>query len=239
MFRRVARARERARARWITVPALAAHGFAFDWKFGAAVLFIYLVSMLGGHQRHHARPSSRVWRRPGRRTGSASPAACWLTVSIARCTATLRWFSQRNLRPEQRRHPDHRRRQPPRGLCDGGDSRPARPLPAVGRWITVLPPPVLGGLAMLMFGLVAVAGITAAHYRRARPARRRDRGACRWAWASACLRNRRSSPVCRHGCTRCSSPAFPRWIDRAPLKHCVWPERASEEETTVITLMGH
>ena len=31
--------------------------------------------------------------------------------------------------------------------------------PAVGRWVTVLPPSVLGGLALMMFGLVAVAGI--------------------------------------------------------------------------------
>jgi xanthine/uracil permease len=31
--------------------------------------------------------------------------------------------------------------------------------PAVGRWVTVLPPPVLGGLALMMFGLVAVAGV--------------------------------------------------------------------------------
>ena len=31
--------------------------------------------------------------------------------------------------------------------------------PAVGRWVTVMPPPVLGGLALMMFGLVAVAGM--------------------------------------------------------------------------------
>jgi xanthine/uracil permease len=31
--------------------------------------------------------------------------------------------------------------------------------PAVGRWVTVMPPPVLGGLALMMFGLVAVAGV--------------------------------------------------------------------------------
>ncbi len=31
--------------------------------------------------------------------------------------------------------------------------------PIVGRWITVMPPAVLGGLALMMFGLVAVAGV--------------------------------------------------------------------------------
>ena len=31
--------------------------------------------------------------------------------------------------------------------------------PPIGRWISVVPPPVLGGLAMLMFGLVAVSGV--------------------------------------------------------------------------------
>jgi xanthine/uracil permease len=32
-------------------------------------------------------------------------------------------------------------------------------VPAVGRWVTVMPPAVLGGLALLMFGLVTVAGV--------------------------------------------------------------------------------
>ena len=31
--------------------------------------------------------------------------------------------------------------------------------PAVGRLISVVPPPVIGGLAMMLFGLVAVSGI--------------------------------------------------------------------------------
>jgi len=32
-------------------------------------------------------------------------------------------------------------------------------VPAVGRWVTVMPPPVLGALALLLFGLVAVSGL--------------------------------------------------------------------------------
>jgi xanthine/uracil permease len=32
-------------------------------------------------------------------------------------------------------------------------------VPPVGRWVTVMPPAVLGGLALLMFGLVAVSGV--------------------------------------------------------------------------------
>ncbi|HWA10865.1 MAG TPA: solute carrier family 23 protein [Opitutaceae bacterium] len=31
--------------------------------------------------------------------------------------------------------------------------------PAVGRWVTAMPPPILGALALLLFGLVAVSGI--------------------------------------------------------------------------------
>ena len=31
--------------------------------------------------------------------------------------------------------------------------------PVVGRWVTVMPPPVLGALALLLFGLVAVSGV--------------------------------------------------------------------------------
>jgi xanthine/uracil permease len=32
-------------------------------------------------------------------------------------------------------------------------------VPAVGRWVTVVPPPVLGALALMLFGLVAVSGL--------------------------------------------------------------------------------
>jgi xanthine/uracil permease len=32
-------------------------------------------------------------------------------------------------------------------------------VPAVGRWVTAMPPPVLGALAVLLFGLVAVSGL--------------------------------------------------------------------------------
>jgi xanthine permease XanP len=31
--------------------------------------------------------------------------------------------------------------------------------PIVARWVTAMPPPVLGGMALLLFGLVAVAGL--------------------------------------------------------------------------------
>jgi NCS2 family nucleobase:cation symporter-2/xanthine permease XanP len=31
--------------------------------------------------------------------------------------------------------------------------------PAVGRWVTAMPPPVLGGMALLLFGLVTVSGL--------------------------------------------------------------------------------
>jgi xanthine/uracil permease len=32
-------------------------------------------------------------------------------------------------------------------------------VPAVGRYVTAMPPPVLGALALLLFGLVAVSGL--------------------------------------------------------------------------------
>jgi xanthine/uracil permease len=32
-------------------------------------------------------------------------------------------------------------------------------IPAVGRWVTAMPPPILGGLALMLFGLVAVSGL--------------------------------------------------------------------------------
>lgn len=144
---------------WITVPRLFPHGFAFDWKFVPPFAFIYLVSMLEamGDMTATSQLSGLVtsgrehWRRL-----SGGIMADGIVSTVAACfggfpSAT---YAQNN------------------GVIQitGVASRRVGYVmavmlallglfPAVGRWVTVLPPAVLGGLALLMFGLVAVAGV--------------------------------------------------------------------------------
>ncbi len=144
---------------WFTEPQLLPHGFAFDAKFVPPFAFIYLVCLLEamgditatsqlsglsttGHEH---------WRRL-----SGGVLADGITSTVAALfggfpSAT---YAQNN------------------GVIQitGVASRRVGYVmavilcllglfPAVGRWVTVMPPPVLGGLALMMFGLVAVAGV--------------------------------------------------------------------------------
>lgn len=144
---------------WITVPRLFPHGFAFDWKFVPPFAFIYLVSMLealgdiaatsqlSGLPTHGA----GHWRRL---SGGVMADGIVSTVTGMFGGFPSATYAQNN------------------GVIQitGVASRRVGYVmvvilallgffPAVGRWITVMPPPVLGGLALMMFGLVAVAGV--------------------------------------------------------------------------------
>ena len=75
--------------------------------------------------------------------------------------AVLNCFPEHDLRAEQWRDSDDRRGQPPgrfrvRGLLlvivFGV-------LPGLGRWLASVPPPVIGGLTLVLFGMIAAAGI--------------------------------------------------------------------------------
>ncbi|SDS62827.1 solute carrier family 23 protein [Opitutus sp. GAS368] len=144
---------------WFTRPQLLPHGFAFDWKFVPPFAFIYLVSLLeamgdiAATSQLSGLPTEGEahWRRL-----SGGVLADGITSTVAALfggfpSAT---YAQNN------------------GVIQitGVASRRVGYVmavilallglfPAVGRWVTVLPPPVLGGLALLMFGLVAVAGV--------------------------------------------------------------------------------
>jgi uracil-xanthine permease len=144
---------------WFTRPQLWPHGFAFDWKFVPPFAFIYLVSLLeamgdiAATSQLSGLPTDGAahWRRL-----SGGVLADGITSTVAALfggfpSAT---YAQNN------------------GVIQitGVASRRVGYVmavilallglfPAVGRWVTVLPPPVLGGLALLMFGLVAVAGV--------------------------------------------------------------------------------
>jgi uracil-xanthine permease len=144
---------------WLTVPRLLPHGFAFDWQFVPPFLFIYLVSMLEAigditatSQLSGLKTSGPAhWRRV---SGGVLADGINSTLTGLFGGFPSATYAQNN------------------GVIQitGVASRRVGYVmavilallglfPAVGRWITVLPPSVLGGLAMLMFGLVAVAGI--------------------------------------------------------------------------------
>lgn len=144
---------------WITQPQLFPHGFAFDWKFVPPFAFIYLVSMLEalGDITATSQLSGLPTHGPGhwrRLSGGVMADGIVSTVAAVFGGFPSATYAQNN------------------GVIQitGVASRRVGYamvvilallgiFPAVGRWVTVMPPPVLGGLALLMFGLVAVAGV--------------------------------------------------------------------------------
>jgi xanthine permease XanP len=146
-------------ASWITIPRFLSHGFAFDWKFLPPFVFIYLVSMLEAIGDITA--TSQLSGLPTHGAGH------WRRVSggvmadgvVSTCAAMFGGFPSATYAQNN-------------GVIQitGVASRRVGYVmvvilallglfPAVGQWITVMPPPVLGGLALMMFGLVAVAGV--------------------------------------------------------------------------------
>jgi len=144
---------------WLTLPHWLPHGFAFEWKFVPPFAFIYLVSLLEamGDITATSQLSGLPTDGPAHwRRLSGGVLADGLTSTVAALfggfpSAT---YAQNN------------------GVIQitGVASRRVGYVmavilallglfPPVGRWITVMPPPVLGGLALMMFGLVAVAGV--------------------------------------------------------------------------------
>ncbi len=144
---------------WITQPRLFPHGFAFDWKFVPPFAFIYLVSMLEAlgditaTSQLSGLPTSGPahWRRL---SGGVMADGIVSTVAALFGGFPSATYAQNN------------------GVIQitGVASRRVGYVmavmlallglfPAVGRWVTVMPPAVLGGLALMMFGLVAVAGV--------------------------------------------------------------------------------
>ncbi len=144
---------------WITRPEFFPHGFAFDAKLVPPFAFIYLVCLLEamGDITATSQLSGLATTGPehGRRlSGGVLADGITSTVSALFGGFPSATYAQNN------------------GVIQitGVASRRVGYVmavilvllglfPAVGRWITVMPPPVLGGLALMMFGLVAVAGV--------------------------------------------------------------------------------
>jgi uracil-xanthine permease len=153
------RAPEPGGGAWLTQPRLLPHGFAFDWKFVPPFAFIYLVSLLEAmgdiaatsQLSGLATSGPEHWRRL---SGGVLADGITSTVTALFGGFPSATYAQNN------------------GVIQitGVASRRVGYVmavillllglfPAIGRWITVLPPAVLGGLALMMFGLVAVAGV--------------------------------------------------------------------------------
>lgn len=144
---------------WFTRPAFLPHGFAFDWKFVPPFLFIYLVSLLEAMgditatSQLSGLPASGAghWRRL---SGGVLADGVTSTVTALFGGFPSATYAQNNGVIQITGVASRRV-----GYVMAAILALLGLFPVVGRWVTVLPPPVLGGLALMMFGLVAVAGI--------------------------------------------------------------------------------
>lgn len=144
---------------WFTQPRIFPHGFAFDWKLLPPFVFIYLVSMLEAMGDLTATtqlsglptegPSH--WRRisggvmaDGIVSTVAGLFGCFPSATYAQNNGVIQITGVASRRV---------------AYLMAAILASLGLFPAVGRWVTVLPAPVLGGLALLMFGLVTVAGV--------------------------------------------------------------------------------
>jgi xanthine/uracil permease len=135
------------------------HGFAFDWKFVPPFAFVYLVSLLEAMGDITA--TSQLsglsttgplhWRRlsggvlaDGITSTAAALFGGFPSATYAQNNGVIQITGVASRRV---------------GYTMAAILALLGLFPAIGRWVTVMPPAVLGGLALMMFGLVAVAGI--------------------------------------------------------------------------------
>lgn len=144
---------------WLTRVRLLPHGFAFDWGLLLPFAFIYLVSSLEamGDMTATSQLSGLLpmgdahWRRL-----SGGVLADGLTSTVAALVGGFpsTTYAQNNGVIQITGVASRRI-----GYVMAGMLAVLGLVPAVGRWVTVVPPPVLGALALLLFGLVAVSGL--------------------------------------------------------------------------------
>jgi len=144
---------------WFTVPRFFPYGFAVRWELVPPFAFIYLVSLLEamGDMTATAQLSglptegTAHWRRL-----SGGVLADGITSTVAAMFGGFpsTTYAQNNGVIQITGVASRRI-----GYVIAGILAALGLFPAVGRWVTVMPPPVLGALALLLFGLVAVSGI--------------------------------------------------------------------------------
>lgn len=144
---------------WFTHPRFLPHGFAFDATFALPFAFIYLVSLLEamGDMTATAQLSGLPTHGPehGRRLSGGVLADGVLSTLTALFGAFPSATYAQNNGVIQITGVASRRI----GYVMAAILGVLGLVPAVGRWVTAMPAPVLGGLAVLMFGLVAVSGL--------------------------------------------------------------------------------
>jgi NCS2 family nucleobase:cation symporter-2/xanthine permease XanP len=144
---------------WVMVPRLLSHGLAFRWEFALPFGFIYLASLLealgdmtataqlSGLDTTGAAHAARL------RGGVLSDGVtCVLSALFGSFPSTT--YAQNNgviqITGVASRHI---------GRWMAAILILLGLFPAVARWVTAMPPSVLGGMAILLFGLVAVSGL--------------------------------------------------------------------------------
>ncbi|HZZ19145.1 MAG TPA: solute carrier family 23 protein [Opitutaceae bacterium] len=144
---------------WVTLPRIFPHGLAFKWKFALPFAFIYLASLLealgdmtatsqlSGLETEGPAYSARI------RGGVLSDGiTCLVSGVIGSFPSTT--YAQNNgviqITGVASRH---------LGKWMAAILVALGLFPAVARWVTAMPPPVLGGMATLLFGLVSVSGL--------------------------------------------------------------------------------
>jgi xanthine/uracil permease len=144
---------------WFTQPRLFPYGFAWRWELVPPFAFIYLMSLLEamGDMTATAQLSglptegSAHWRRL-----SGGVLADGITSTVAAMFGGFpsTTYAQNNGVIQITGVASRRI-----GYVIAGILAVLGLFPVVGRWVTVMPPPVLGALALLLFGLVAVSGV--------------------------------------------------------------------------------
>jgi len=144
---------------WITLPRILPHGLAFRWEFFLPFAFIYVVSVIEalGDMTATAQLSGLETRglEHGRRMRAGIYAdSITSTVSALIGSFPSTTYAQNNGVIQIT------------GVASRYIGRWMAAIlailglfPAVARWVSAMPPSVLGGLALLLFGLVSVAGL--------------------------------------------------------------------------------
>jgi len=144
---------------WVTWPHFLPYGFAFRWSLIPPFAFIYLVSSLEamGDMTATAQLSglstsdAAHW---GRLSGGVMADGVTSTIAALFGGFPSTTYAQNNGVIQITGVASRRI-----GYVMAAILAVLGLTPAVGRWISVVPPPVLGALAVLLFGLVAVSGL--------------------------------------------------------------------------------
>jgi NCS2 family nucleobase:cation symporter-2/xanthine permease XanP len=144
---------------WLAIPHPFKFGFAFDWNLAVPFAFIYVVSLLEalGDMTATAQLSGLDTRGPehaarlrgGVLTDGLTSMAAAVMGSFPSTT-----YAQNNGVIQITGVASRRI-----GRWMAVELALLGILPAVGKWVTAMPPAVLGGMALLLFGMVSVSGL--------------------------------------------------------------------------------